>query len=219
MTRTLPCDAVIFDLDGTLIDTEALCNETGVAACAALGHPVSLAFFEALAGIHDAERARLIGAETGHAVDAPAFFAEWDRRCAIRFADGIPMKPGVPQILDAIAALGLPMALCTSSRRSQADTKLHHTGLARYFAATISCDDVAHAKPAADPYLAAAAALGATPARCLAFEDSETGARSAWDAGMRVVQVPDMHPATGRFAHHVAPNILDGARMAGLPIG
>ncbi len=216
MTHSLPYAAVIFDLDGTLIDTEALFNETGAAACAALGHPVGVAFFEDTAGTNDAERARLIAIESGQPVDLAAFCAEWDRLSGARFADGIPLKPGVPALLDAVAALGLPMALCTSSRRSQANAKMEITGLGRYFAATITCDDVDHAKPAPDPYLAAAAALAVEAARCLVFEDSETGARSAHAAGMVVVQTPDLHPATGNFAHFVSDDIMTGARLAGL---
>lgn len=209
-------DAAVFDLDGTLVDTEVLCNATGVAACAALGHPVSLAFFEGLAGVHDVERARRIAVETGRTVDTTAFFAEWDRLCTIRFAEGIPLKAGAVDLLGALKSRGLPLGLCTSSRRGPALEKLRFAGLDRYFDVVVTVDDVARAKPAPDPYLAAAAALGVRPDRCVAFEDSETGAQSAHAAGMVVVQTPDLHPATGRYAHHVASRILEGARLAGL---
>jgi HAD superfamily hydrolase (TIGR01509 family) len=211
-----PFDAVIFDLDGTLIDTETLCNETGVAACALLGYPVSMAFFETLAGIHDLERARLIGIEIGATVDVTRFYAEWDRLCTIRFQAGIPLKPGVTEILSGIAGLGLPMAVATSSRRQPAHDKIALAGLAPWFQTVVTCDDVAQAKPAPDPYLLAAERLNTPPARCIAFEDSETGARSAFAAGLTVVQIPDIHPTDGRHAHHVAPSLLAGAAAAGL---
>lgn len=209
-------DAVIFDLDGTLIDTEALCNETGVEACRNLGFDVGLAFFETLAGIHDAERVRLIGAHVGQVLEFDAFFGEWDRLCTLRFRDGVPLKPGVEIVLDGIAGQGLPMAVATSSRRGPATEKIVAAGLARHFVHIVTYDDVTAAKPAPDPYLLAAARLGAMPERCLAFEDSETGAASAHAAGLTVVQVPDLHAATGRFAHHVAPTLLEGALAAGL---
>jgi len=213
-----PFDAVIFDLDGTLIDTESLCNTAGAEACANLGFPVSVAFFESLAGIDDRTRARLIEEHTGTPVEFGAFLAEWDALCTRRFEQGIPIKPGAVDLLDRLGALGLPLALATSSRRGPAGEKLGFTGLGRHFRTVVTFDDVAAPKPAPDPYLLAAERLGVAPRRCLAFEDSETGARSAHAAGMTVVQVPDLHPTKGAHAHHVAPTLLEGARLAGLPI-
>lgn len=214
MTR--PFDAVIFDLDGTLIDTEALCNETGVAACRNLGFPVSMDFFEGLAGIHDVERARLIGIEVGQTIELGPFYAEWDRLCTIRFQEGIPLKPGAHDLIERIAALGIPMAVATSSRRGPAHEKISLAGLAKWFATVVTFDDVTAAKPAPDPYLLAVERLGSIPARSIAFEDSETGARSAFAAGLTVVQIPDIHATEGRHAHHVAPSLIEGAIAAGL---
>jgi HAD superfamily hydrolase (TIGR01509 family) len=209
-------DAVIFDLDGTLIDTEALCNLTGVEACRALGHEVSLDFFETLAGIHDVERARLIGEHVGAEIPLEPFYAEWDRLCSLRFREGIPLKPSAIRLLEAVADRGLPMAVATSSRSGPAREKIGIAGIAGFFREVITIDDVAAPKPAPEPYLLAAERLSIAPRRCIAFEDSETGAASAHAAGLTVVQVPDIHAATGRFAHHVAASLLEGARLAGL---
>ena len=90
------------------------------------------------------------------------------------------------------------------------------TGLGPHFAHVVTFDDVAAPKPHPEPYLLAARLLGVDPARCLAFEDSETGARSAHAAGMTVVQIPDIVPATGDYAHHIAPDLLTAARRLGL---
>ncbi len=209
-------DAVVFDLDGTLIDTESLCNLAGVEACANLGFPVSMAFFESLAGIDDRTRARLIEEHVGATVELAAFLTEWDRLCSERFARGIPVKAGAVELLEGLEAAGVPVALATSSRRGPAEEKLAATGLGRFFRTVVTFDDVAAPKPAPDPYLLAAERLGADPRRCLAFEDSETGARAAHAAGMTVVQVPDLHPTKGAHAHHVAPSLLEGALLAGL---
>ena len=209
-------DAVVFDLDGTLIDTENLCNAAGVTACRRLGHSVDLAFFESLAGIHDDERVRLISDHIGADLDRASFFAAWDRECDILFADGIPLKPGAADLLAAIAGLGLPLGLATSSRYGPAHNKLRLAGIARCFVSVVTFEDVTEAKPAPEPYLLSAERLGAAPARCLAFEDSETGARSAHAAGLTVVQVPDIHATSGRHAHHVAATLIEGARAAGL---
>jgi beta-phosphoglucomutase-like phosphatase (HAD superfamily) len=208
-------DAVVFDLDGTLIDTETLCNAAGVAACAEMGMPVDLAFFESLAGIHDEDRVRLISAHIGRAVPQLPFFANWDRHVAVRMQDGI-LKPGATDLLARIAVLGMPMALATSSRGEPARAKLARAGLARWFPVVITFDDVTRGKPAPDPYLLACARLGVTPSRALAFEDSEPGATAAHVAGLTVVQVPDIHPTDGRHAHFVAATLLVGAKAAGL---
>lgn len=209
--------AVLFDLDGTLVDTEALCNDTGVAACAALGIDVSLAFFESLAGIHDAERARLIAAEAGRPIDQAAFYAEWDRLTYERMDQtGIPLKPGATALLTQLQAAGLPLALVTSSRRGPAHHKLKAAGLAAFFDRVVTVEDIPHPKPAPDAYRFAAAALGADPLACLVFEDSEPGATAGHAAGCTVVQIPDIHGTDGRHAHHVAPGLIEGARMAGL---
>jgi HAD superfamily hydrolase (TIGR01509 family) len=209
-------DAVVFDLDGTLIDTENLCNAAGVTACRRLGHRVGLGFFESLAGIHDDERVRLISAHLGADLDRDSFFAAWDRECDVLFAGGIPLKPGAADLLARLAGMGMPLGLATSSRRGPAHRKLDLAGIAQWFGSIVTFDDVARAKPAPDPYLLSAERLGAAPGRCLAFEDSETGARSAHAAGLTVVQVPDIHAASGRHAHHVAATLAEGARAAGL---
>jgi beta-phosphoglucomutase-like phosphatase (HAD superfamily) len=80
----------------------------------------------------------------------------------------------------------------------------------------VTVDDVLAPKPAPDPYLLAASLLGVDPARCVAFEDSETGARSAHAAGMTVVQIPDIVPTDGAYAHLVAPDLISAALKLGL---
>ncbi len=211
-----PFEAVIFDLDGTLVDTETLCNEEGIAACALQGIDLAPSFFESLAGIHDARRIELIREHSGQPLDAARFLGDWDARVEARLSDGLPLKPGAAELIAAIDALGLPMAIATSSRSGPGLSKIDHAGLTASMRAIITCDDVKTPKPAPDAYLAAAAALGVDPARCLVFEDSETGARAGQAAGMTVVQVPDLHPTDGAHASYVADSLLAGARAAGL---
>lgn len=213
---TQPFAAVLFDLDGTLSDTEALCNDTGVEACAALGVPVTHEFFEGLAGIDDAERVRLINAHTGLTLDPVTFFAEWDRLTFARMEAGIAMKPGARDLLDHLTARGMPLALVTSSRHGPAWAKLHGAGLGQTFACVITVEDVTNPKPAPDPYLLAAKKLGAKPEDCVVFEDSDTGARSGAQAGCVVVQIPDRAGQTGKHATHLASGLLEGAGMVGL---
>jgi HAD superfamily hydrolase (TIGR01509 family) len=212
MATHTPYDAVIFDLDGTLLDTEAITHAAGIHAFAAQGINVDPGFLHSLVGIDDATNALQIMAAFPQ-MDLAVFVRVWRAEVQARQAQGIPLKAGV---MDLLAGFDLPRAIATSSRRDSARSKLAITGLDVLFAHVVTVDDVARPKPAPDPFLLAARMLGADPARCLAFEDSDTGAAAAHAAGMTVVQVPDMTPTLGRHAHHVAPDLLSGARAAGL---
>ncbi len=207
-------DAVLFDLDGTLVDTESVAVATGIAAFAAVGVIVSQAFMQSMVGKDHAATRAIIGLQHPH-VDMVHLQGLWQQGFATSIAADLRLKAGVRELLGAIT---LPMAVVTSSGRVEARAKVETAGLAHHFRLIISVDDVTHAKPAPEPFLLAARQLGVDPARCLVFEDSDTGAESAHRAGCTVVQVPDMQPSTGPFAHHLAPDILAGARMAGLPL-
>ena len=206
-------DAVIFDLDGTLIDTERLAMEATVAAFGSLGFPAELDFLHQLVGKDSPTGDHLIAARY------PTLdMVELDRRVMASMqkqtlVNGMPLKSGVRALLAQIA---LPKAIATSSSRIRAVQKIAQAGLTAEFNQLVTLDDVTRAKPAPDPYLLAAKLMGVDPARCLAFEDSEIGAEAAFAAGMRVVQVPDLVPSKGRFAHHLADDLLTGARAAGL---
>ncbi|WP_103257190.1 HAD family hydrolase [Tabrizicola aquatica] len=205
-------DAVFFDLDGTLIDTESIAMLTGKAAFAAHGHAVDDAFMHALVGKDEPTSARLIRAALPHA-DLEAVNRHWRAGFAAGVDAGLALKPGAEELL---AQAGRPLALVTSTGRVGAHRKLAIAGIAEAFSHVVTLDDVRAPKPAPDPYLLAAELFGFDPARCLVFEDSETGAEAAHRAGCVVVQVPDVVPSEGRWAHHLAPDLLTGARMAGL---
>jgi HAD superfamily hydrolase (TIGR01509 family) len=205
-------DAVIFDLDGTLIDSESRTQAAGIEAFAAFGIDVDPAFLHSLIGVDDRTNAAIIAARYP-GLDPQAYDAVWHAAVERHWKQGLALKPGSTELL---SRLSQPKALATSSTRHQARVKLDLTGIGVHFAQVVTVDDVTAPKPAPEPYLLAAARLGVAPARCVAFEDSETGARSAHAAGMTVVQVPDIVPASGRYAHHVAPDLLSGARAVGL---
>jgi HAD superfamily hydrolase (TIGR01509 family) len=205
-------DAVIFDLDGTLVDSESITQAAGTEAFAGLGITADPAFLHSLIGIDDRTGAGLILARYPQ-IDPAAFAEAWTAAVHRHWLGGLPLKSGSIELL---TRLGLPKAIATSSTRLQADQKLALSGLAPHFAHVVTFDDVRAPKPAPEPYLLAASLLGVDPARCVAFEDSETGARSAHAAGMTVVQVPDIMPTSGAFAHLVAPDLLSGARGIGL---
>lgn len=205
-------DALLFDLDGTLIDTEGPALRAGLAAFAAVGFPVEESFMHRLVGV-DLPTAGAIISAALPGLDQTALHAHWHKGFLAEIDRDLRLKAGAADLL----ALRLrPMAVVTSSGRDEAARKLERTGIAQAFETVVVLQDVPAPKPDPSPYLLAAARLGVDPRRCLVFEDSEPGAEAAHRAGCIVVQVPDVAPATGRWAHHVAPSLIEGARMAGL---
>jgi HAD superfamily hydrolase (TIGR01509 family) len=207
-------DAIFFDLDGTLIDTESIALTTGLAAFAALGHAVDVTFMHGLVGKDEPTAARLIRAALPN-VDLDAVNLYWRKGFNDGVESGLDLKPGVHELLRRISD---PLAIVTSTGREGAHRKLGIAGIAQAFTHVVTLDDVRAPKPDPEPYLLAASLFGVAPTRCLVFEDSETGAEAANRAGCVVVQVPDVVPSQGRWAHHLAPDLLTGARMAGLSI-
>jgi HAD superfamily hydrolase (TIGR01509 family) len=205
-------DALLFDLDGTLIDTESIALETGLAAFAAAGHPVDEDFMHRLVGRDEPTAASIIRAALP-AADLDAINRSWRAAFAEGVERGLPLKPGAAELLSLARQ---PLAIVTSTGRAGAHRKLAIAGIAGSFTHVVTLDDVTTPKPAPDPYLLAASLFGFAPGRCLVFEDSETGAEAAHRAGCIVVQVPDVVPSEGRWAHHLAPDLMTGARMAGL---
>ena len=205
-------DAVFFDLDGTLVDTERLALVTGIEAFAAVGHAVDAAFMDRLVGKAEPQAAQIIR-EALPGIDLQAFHAEWRRAFDGGLHTGLDLKAGAVELLEILEH---PLGLVTSTGREGAHHKLGLAGIAHHFRTVVTFDDVQHPKPAPEPYLLAAERLGVDPARCLVFEDSDVGAEAAHRAGCVVVQVPDVAPTEGRYARHVAADLLAGARAAGV---
>lgn len=187
--------AVLFDMDGLMFDTETLAFRAWSRALAEHGLEMRASHYSRLIGRNMAD-ARLIlldayGPDTPvDALDAARFryaSAEVEER-------GVPMKPGLVALLDALDGLGIPRAMATSTGRERATGLLDRAGLTRRFHAIVCGDDITRGKPAPDIFLAAARRLNAPPATCLVLEDSEPGVRAAHAAQMKAVLVPDLAP-------------------------
>ncbi|MFI2201361.1 HAD-IA family hydrolase [Streptomyces sp. NPDC020192] len=188
MTPHTALQAVLFDMDGTLVDTERLWWE---AVEQVAGRPLTEADQPDVLGRAVEHTAAWLGTATGRSAEDLA--ADLHREFADRVRTGTVPRPGALELLDALAAAGVPTALVTASPRAVAEVVLDALGAGR-FAASVTADDTARTKPAPDPYLAACRALGVDPAGCVAVEDTETGVASAEAAGCAVLAVPSLAP-------------------------
>jgi HAD superfamily hydrolase (TIGR01509 family) len=190
-----PVRAVIFDMDGLLVDTEAPVRDALMSAAAAIGRDLPVAVFMSMVGTTSAHSDRVLVEHFGEGFELEAYLAEVRRLLELSFDIGVPLKPGAAELLALLDELGLPKALVTSSSRRAVDRHLPAEVVAR-FSALITSESVENGKPHPEPYLKAAAALGIAPEDCLALEDSHNGVRSAHAAGMMAVMVPDLLEAT-----------------------
>ena len=189
-------DAVIFDMDGLLIDTEAVYLEAYQAAAALMGVELPLAFCHSLIGRPSPDCDRLIQDYFGPAFALEAFNDHADGHAARTLEANVPVKPGAAELLAFLGEHGLPLGVATSSSRRTTERHLGQAGLLGHFRVLATRDDVRRGKPHPDLYLEAARRLSVAPRRCLALEDSNNGLTAAHAAGMLAVMVPDIVPPT-----------------------
>lgn len=184
-------EAVIFDMDGLMLDSERAITGCLVQAAAELGEAIPEDYWLGMVGTGDTACRRMLDERVGTA-RAQALLARCNDLYGAVVTAGVPHRPGIVELLDWLAAVALPRAVATSTRRVLALRKLRSAGLLDRFAAVCTRSDVLRPKPAPDVYLLAAHTLGADPARCVVLEDSPTGVRAALAAGMTPIQVPDL---------------------------
>jgi HAD superfamily hydrolase (TIGR01509 family) len=183
-------EAVVFDLDGVLLASEEVWDAVREAYVRERGGRYDAEVQRAMMGMSSTEWSRYLHDVAGVPDDPETIDREVVRRMLNAYRERLPLIDGAVEAVERIAA-GYPLALASSSNRELIDTVLEVSGLARYFRATVSSEEVAHGKPAPDVYLEAARRLGVPPDRCAAVEDSHGGIRSAKAAGMRVVAIPN----------------------------
>lgn len=188
-----PLQAVLFDMDGTLVETEELWWEAVAEVAAGLGHVLGDADVTEVLGRAVEHTAAHLASTTGTATGADELAAVLHREFAERVRARTVPRPGALELLDELARHDVPIALVSASPRDVVDIVLEVLGRER-FAVSLTADDTPRTKPAPDPYLAAARALGVDPGACVAVEDTPTGVASAEAAGCRVLAVPSLAP-------------------------
>lgn len=187
MTRL---QAVIFDIDGLMIDSEKVAEAITADFLAEQGHTLTREFTASMVGLRADECTRRIidrfELKMSSAEVDRAMVGHWQRHLEI----GIPPMPGLFALMDELTRRAIPWGVATASEHEYAVKNLQNLGLETRCRAIAAGDEVVQSKPAPDVYLLAAQRLGVAPALCLALEDSEPGCRAAASAGMTVAVVP-----------------------------
>ena len=196
--------AAIFDMDGLMLDTEPIYRQAWTLAIADCGFTLDSYQYEQLVGRSNDDCDRLMVELFGD--DYPVERCRQLRDCYWRsqiVENGIPLKPGLHDLLDYLDKCQLPTAIATASLRSEAELSIATSGIGERFRHSTAGDEVTCNKPAPDIYIETARKLGVEPHQCLVFEDSNAGATAAIRAGATAIVVPDLQPPH--------PDIIDGA--------
>lgn len=183
---------VIFDMDGTMFDTERMWATFWKPALDALGLPYKEGLAEAERGTAGETSRQIVRSFYGEDCDAEAVIASLHRVADDAFASPVPKKPGLDELLNWLEERSIPMAVASSSRRYIIDRNLANWGMEHFFSAIISGQQVTHSKPDPEIFLLAAEQLGVSPADCLVLEDSYNGVRAGAAGGFVTVMVPDL---------------------------
>ncbi|HWN21828.1 MAG TPA: HAD family phosphatase [Gaiellaceae bacterium] len=184
--------AVVFDLDGVLVDTETVWDDVREALVRERGGRWRERAQADMMGMSSPEWSRYMHEELGLPESPQQINDEVVSRMLVRYRDDLPLIDGAVEAVERLAG-SFPLALASSSNRPLIDAVLETSGLERHFAATVSSEEVTRGKPAPDVFLEAARRLGVEPPVCAAVEDSSNGLRAAHAAGMRVVALPNAH--------------------------
>ena len=185
--------AVVFDMDGVLFDTEIVCMKAWMAVAERRGLSGMEEIFNQVIGLNANDSRLIVLKAYGEDFDYPGFrqeaaeFFQKDMR-----ENGLPVKPGVPEILEWLKGSGYKVGLASSTRSESVLSHLKQAEMEDYFSVVVTGDMIEHSKPRPDIYLLACSRLGVEPEQAYAIEDSPNGVRSAHAAGMWTIMVPDM---------------------------
>jgi len=183
----MTASALLFDLDGTMLITDPIHMAVFADLMAPRGLTVDEAFY--MAHIHGRLNVDFFAEFLPDEADPQALSDEKEAEFRRRLPRPFPAMPGVLAMLDAARAAGTPVAVVTNAKRANAEAMLNAIGARDHFAVIVSGEECRHGKPAPDPYLEAMRLLGAEPGRCIAFEDSPSGIRSARASGAYTVAI------------------------------
>ncbi len=203
--------AVVFDMDGLMLDTEPSYKYAWQRAARDLGYALEDSLYDTFIGRCEADSEAELTRAFGPGFSIPEFRRRWSEHWRARVEEhGVPTKDGLLELLILLEERGTPLAVATSSDRRRAEFSLRSAGLEHRIPVVVAGDQVAKGKPAPDIFVEAARRLGVEPRACVALEDSDAGVLAAVAAGMRALMIPDLQnpsEAALRSALRVLPSL------------
>ena len=189
--------AVIFDMDGTIFDTEVVYRKSWVTAAKEMGLEIDiLSELPNITGRNHANTAQYFAEQYGTDFPFAQLFATMWKHSDRVLETNVPPRPYIPEVLESLRADGYLLAIASSTNRERVNRYLTVSGFAHYFDAVISGERVKNGKPAPDIFLLAAETLGVSPEECVVVEDSRQGVLAGINAGMPTVMIPEFQPCT-----------------------
>jgi HAD superfamily hydrolase (TIGR01509 family) len=205
--------AVIFDMDGLMLDTERVAKIAWQRAAEELGYPISDDLYLSILGRDLKDTEAILAGSFGPSFSYPALRG----RYLVHFnayvdENGVSTKPGLDSILEYLDRHGIAKSIATSTGRERATARLERAGILSRFTHIVTGDEVSRGKPAPDIFLKAAHKMNAAPANCFVLEDTEAGVKAAHAAGMTAICIPDLKypsPGIARLASRIFPSLLE----------
>ncbi len=208
--------AVIFDMDGVMFDTERIAVDAWIEVLAGMGITAGLEQIRPGIGVNRKDAREIYLRVFGPDFDcdrAIALTGEYQNRWTEEH--GVPIKPGLPELLDVLKKSGIKTAVASSTGEKRVRRLLELAGISNSFDAVVCGDMVEHSKPEPEIFLKTAQLLETAPEDCVVLEDSPNGIRAGWRAGMKVIMIPDLiePDETARLCAAIAPSLRDAQRL------
>lgn len=216
MRSSSPIRAVVFDMDGLLIDSEQVATNCWIEAANHFNLAFPHILLDAMVGMHTSHIPAFLCSQLGEAYPVYDIAARCHELYLAAITLGVPLKAGVYELLDFLEKNGLPKAVATSSQRTHAEHHLRHADILHRFQFIVTSEEVKHPKPAPDIYLLATQKLGVSPAEAIALEDSAYGIQAALAAGLRGIMVPDKQQPSDQIkalGHPIVNNLAAAQQL------
>lgn len=212
-----PFKAAIWDMDGTIFDTERIVLDSWTEVCEKHGYGETREVFLTCIGRNMRESNAIMKQNFGEDFDVDAMRKEKNDVMQKHIdANGLPIKEGIREALEWIEKKKIPTALASSSDHAKILLHLTHAGLEKYFSVIVGGDQVTHSKPHPEIFFKTAEKLGVAPNDCIVFEDSANGVISASNSGMHVVMIPDLVAVTDEILKHTDHVLRSGKEIVSL---
>lgn len=209
-------DAILFDKDGTIFDSERMACDAWLHTAKAFDVPFSVEIYKTFIGMPTPECFNMAQQLFGESFAMDEFIAEYRQNMSTRKQQGVPVKKGFTRFFESLKSQNIPVGVVTSSSYEAAMASFQHTNLLPQLDVLVTLDDVINPKPAADCYLLACDKLSVAPDRVLVFEDSSVGIKASLTAGCKTVAIPDLaaiEPELLASCHHTLDSFDDAYNL------